>query len=416
MYAADPSFGRIFQEVTKGHRHDFVLHNGYLFRGLQLCIPDCSLRQQIISELHNEGHFGRDKTLALISSDFYWPKLTSDVAHYMNRCYVCQRSKGVLTNAGLYTPLPILEALWFDVSMDFVLGLPHTQRASDSIFVVVDRFSKMAHFVACRKTMDADRIAHLYFKEIVRLHGVPRSITSDRDTKYINHFWKSLWGKLGTQLNFSSAYHPQTDGQTEVVNRSLGNLLRTTGLSPFEIVYGQNPSGVLDLAPIPRIGHFSPKADEMAKYLRGIHEQVKQTIHESNTKYKTRVDNHRRQVLFDVGDFVWVVLTRDRFPVGEYNKLKDWKIGPCEVVQKINDNAYRLRFPSHLKTSDVFNVKHLSHCFVDSDDTTMNSRTSSFQPGVTDAGGSETDDAELSDCTLMALRYHELADQRKGGN
>ncbi|KAE8668905.1 hypothetical protein F3Y22_tig00112281pilonHSYRG00079 [Hibiscus syriacus] len=401
----DPSFGRIFQEVTEGHRHDFVLHNGYLFRGLQLCIPDCSLMQQIISELHNEGHFGRDKTLALISSDFYWPKLTSDVAHYVDRCYVCQRSKGVLTNAGLYSPLPVPEALWFDVNMDFVLGLPRTQRASDSIFVVVDRFSKMAHFVACRKTMDADRIAHLYFKEI----HLP----------------------------------PQTDGQTEVVNRSLGNILRclartkpkqwdlalpqaefaynrskhrTTGLSPFEIVYGQNPSGVLDLAPIPRIGHFSPKADEMAKYLRGIHEQVKQTIHESNTKYKTRVENHRRQVLFDVGDFVWAVLTHDRFPIGEYNKLKDRKIGPCEVVQKINDNAYRLRLPSYLKTSDVFNVKHLSHCFVDSDDTTLNSRTSSFQPGVTDARGSETDDAELSDCTLMALRYHELADQCKGGN
>ncbi|KAE8663201.1 putative Quercetin 3-O-methyltransferase 1 [Hibiscus syriacus] len=325
-----------------------------------------------------------------------------------------ERSKGVLTNAGLYTPLPVPESLWFDVSMDFVLGLPRTQRASDSIFVVVDRFSKMAHFVACRKTMDADRIAHLYFKRLCVY-----------------------------MLNFSSAYHPQTDGQTEVVNRSLGNLLRclartkpkqldlalsqaeftynlsknrTTGLSPFEIVYGQNPSGVLDLAPIPRIGHFSPKADEMAKYLRGIHEQVKQTIHESNTKYKTRVDNHHRQVLFDVGDFVWDVLTRDRFPVGEYNKLKDRKIGPCEVVQNINDNAYRLRLPSHLKTSDVFNVKHLSHCFVDSDDTTLNSRTSSFQPGVTDVGGSETDDAELSDCTLMALRYHELADQRKGGN
>ncbi|KAE8669996.1 putative Quercetin 3-O-methyltransferase 1 [Hibiscus syriacus] len=416
MYAADPSFGRIFQEVTEGRRHDFVLHNGYMFRGLQLCIPDCSLRQQIISELHNEGHFGRDKTLALISSDFYWPKLTSDLAHYVNRCYVCQRSKGVLTNAGLYTPLPVPEASWFDVSMDFVLGLPRTQRASDSIFVVVDRFSKMAHSVACRKTMDADRIAHLYFKEIMRLHGVPRSITSDRDTKFINHFWKSLWGKLGTQLNFSSAYHPQTDGPTEAefaYNRSKN---RTTVLSPFEIVYGQNPSEVLDLAPIPRIGRFSPKADEMAKYLRGIHEQVKQTIHESNTKYKTRVDNHRRQVHFDVGDFVWVVLTRDRFPVGEYNKLKDRKIGPCEVVQKINDNAYRLHLPSHLQTSDVFNVKHLSHCFVDSDYTTLNSRTSSFQPGVTDAGGSVTDDAELSDCTLMALRYHELADQRKGEN
>ncbi|KAE8676344.1 putative CCCH-type zinc finger family protein [Hibiscus syriacus] len=310
MYAADPSFGRIFQEVTEGHRHDFVLHNGYLFRGLQLCIPDCSLRQQIISELHNEGHFGRDKTLALISSEFYWPKLTSDVAHYVDRCYVCQRSKGVLTNAGLYTPLPVPEAPWFDVSMDFVLGLPRTQRASDSIFVVVDRFSKMAHFVAAER--------------LWMLTGLPISIS------------RRLYVYM---LNFSSAYHPQTDGQTEVVNRSLGNLLRCLA---------RTKPKQWDLA--------LPQAE--FSYNRSKTEpQVKQTIHESNTKYKTRVDNHRRQ-------------------------LKDRKIGPCEVVQKINDNAYRLRLPSHLKTSDVFNVKHLSHCFVDPDDTTLNSRTSSFQPGL----------------------------------
>jgi hypothetical protein len=120
---------------------------------------------------------------------------------------MCQKSKGVLTNAGLYTPLPVPKAPWLNVSMDFVLGLPRTQWASDSILVVVDKFSKMAHFVACKKTMDAAWITHLYFREIMRLHGVPRCITSDWDTKFISSFWKSLWGKLGTKLNFSSAYH-----------------------------------------------------------------------------------------------------------------------------------------------------------------------------------------------------------------
>jgi hypothetical protein len=139
------------------------------------------------------------------------PGMRTNVIKFVNICRIFQHAKGKRHSTGLYQPFPIPERPWDTVSMDFVLGLPRTQTGCDSIFVVVDRSSNMTHFIPCQKSSDATHVENMFFKEVVRLHGLPRSIVSDRDTKFVGHFWRTLWKKLGTDLSFSSTYHPQID-------------------------------------------------------------------------------------------------------------------------------------------------------------------------------------------------------------
>jgi hypothetical protein len=329
MYTDDPDFKEVYEAAKNPILRDriqwteYMIQEGLLFKGNQLCIPKCSMRENLLKEKHSEGlvgHFGHDKTFSKLNESYFWPGMREDIKRFMERCRICQHSKGKRQNAGLYQPLPIPERLWDAISMDFILGLPRTQRGFDSIFVVVDRFSKMSHFMPCQKTSDATHIVNLFFKEVIRLHGLKRSIVLDRDTKFVGHFWRTLWKKMGMNLLFSSTYHPQIDGQTEVVNRSLGDLLRSlvtehhsqwdnilpqaefayndsinrsTRHSPFQIVYGMQPRGVSELRDSEQNTTRSASAEDFAEAMRELHSQVKERLQNSNQEYKRRTDQHR---------------------------------------------------------------------------------------------------------------------------
>ena len=263
--------------------------------------------------------------------------------------------------------------------------------------VIVNRFSKMTHFVACKKTNDASQIAGLFFKEIYQLHGVPTSIVSDRDATFLAHFWRTLWRLIGTSLEYSTSFHPQSDDQTEVVNQSLGNLLRclvgnnpkqwesvlplakfayiasinrSTNSSPFEVVYGSNPSSIVDLTPLPLSNRVHPKGVEMVELMKQTHEDIKRNIEENNEKYKIVADKHKKHKVYVVGDLVWVVISKERQLAGLFSKLQHRKVGLCRILHKINDNAYQVELPPNLHISNSFNVHHLVPYYAVEDEAT----------------------------------------------
>ncbi|KAL4384725.1 hypothetical protein GQ457_15G017850 [Hibiscus cannabinus] len=333
LYPDDPDFRDKFYACEKGADGKFYRHDGYLFKENRICIPQGSMRDILIREAHEGGlmgHFGVTKTLHTLKEHLFWPKMRRDVERFCERCVTCKKAKSKVSPHGLYLPLPIPDSPWIDISMDFVLGLPRTRTGRDSIFVVVDRFSKMAHFIACHKTDDAVNVANLFFREIVRLHGIPRSIVSDRDVKFLSHFWRTLWSKIGTKLMFSTTCHPQTDGQTEVVNRVLSTLLRSiikkniktwedclphvefaynhavhsaTKMSPFEVVYGFNPITPLDLLPLPQEQVISKDGKAKQIMLSVYINRSRRTSNEglSNMKNKQTRDESELPSMLEIG-------------------------------------------------------------------------------------------------------------------
>ncbi|RZK33783.1 MAG: hypothetical protein EOO61_14690, partial [Hymenobacter sp.] len=280
----DESYGRNGFFVDED---ELLLYKGALY------IPPV-LQIMVLSSAHDSvmaGHNSTKKTLEYIRRNYWWPKMKSIVKSYIDSCIVCQRTKPIRQlPAGLLNPLPVASKRWSSVTMDFMTDLPPCQEY-DAIMVVVDRFTKMAHFMPCTKSITAEQTALLYQSVVFRQHGLPENIITDRGPQFDSEFWRSLWSSLGVQVSLSTRDHPETDGQSERVNSVLNQYLRVysnymqdnwvgllpsaefaynnavhsaTGVSPFYANTGQHPRTAL----LPESRSYTDDPEKLGVYIK----------------------------------------------------------------------------------------------------------------------------------------------------
>nr|ABG66083.1 retrotransposon protein, putative, Ty3-gypsy subclass [Oryza sativa Japonica Group] len=328
---------------------------------------------------------GSTKMYQDIKAYFWWAGMKRDVAEYVALCDICQRVKAEHQRpAGLLQPLPIPEWKWEEIGMDFITGLPRTPSGYDSIWVIVDRLTKSAHFVPVKTTYDGKKLAELYMTHVVCRFGCPKKIVSDRGTQFTSRFWKQLHEALGTDLNFSKAYHQQTDGQTERVNQILEDMLRACALdfkgtwdrclpyaefsynnsyqasiqmSPNEAMFGRKCRTPLCWNEVGEALVFGPDI------LKAAEEQVKlirERLKTAQNRQKNYADNRRRDLEFEEGDHVYLRVSplRGMRRFGMSGKLAPRYIGPYLITARRGEVAYQLELPEGL--ADVHNVFHVS--------------------------------------------------------
>ena len=354
----------------------------------KLVVPTL-LRQRILRECHDVpsvGHVGIRRTLELLERSYHWKNMRSDATSYVQTCPTCQMVKADhRKKAGPLQPIPPPERKWSQITTDLVTDLPEADGYT-AVAVFVDRLTKMVHFAPCTKEVTAPEYARIFVKTVFRHHGLPEVIISDRDPRFTSKFWTTLFELLGTDLWFSTAFHPQTDGQSEVMIRTLENFLRpyvernprtwvqqlplaefaannavnaSTGYTPFYLETGQDPAVPMSLLES-SVRTRNQAVNDMADRMKVALVSARENIHKAQERMKRAVDKSRREETFKEDDEVvlWTRHLRNldtHLPV----KLRRRWVGPFTVTKVVSPVAYRLDLPQGWKIHPTFHVSNL---------------------------------------------------------
>jgi hypothetical protein len=365
----------------------FSLENDLLMHNSRIYVPDSEpIKVDILRKAHDgltAGHFGQTKTLEVVSRDFYWPRMRTFVDDYVRTCDTCQRTKPPHHKPyGFLAPLPIPPRPWHSISIDHIVELPPS-KSHTAILVCVDRLTKQAHFIPAKDTDTSRDVASQFITNVFRLHGLPHDIISDRGSRFTSKWWAEVERLLRIKPNLSTAFHPQSDGQTERINQILEQYLRTfcdylqddwhdllptaefaynnsfhssIGMTPFFANHGYHPRLEITLR-----DSKVPAAHEHVRRLKEVHEAAATAITKAlstHARYANRTRSAIPTDAFQPGSLVWL-LRRHIHTDRPSDKLDDKRLGPFPIVKAIGRSAFRLALPPSMRIHPVFHASLL---------------------------------------------------------
>ncbi|KAJ0918395.1 putative nucleotidyltransferase, Ribonuclease H [Helianthus annuus] len=338
-------------------------------------------------------HPGSDKMYKDLRIQYWWPGMKKDIALYVSKCLTCLKVKAEHQRpSGLLEQPEIPVWKWENITMDLITKLPRTKKGHDAIWVIVDRLTKSAHFLPICEDYSADKLAQIYVDEIVARHGVPLSIISDRDARFTSHFWRTMQSAMGSQLNLSTAYHPQTDGQSERTIQTLEDMLRAcvidfggswdSHLPLIEFSYNNSFHSIINMAPFEalygrkcrspvcwnEIGEAQLTGPAIILETTEKVKKVRDNLQTARSRQKNYADLKHKPLDFQVGDRVLLKVSpwKGVIRFGKKGKLAPRYVGPFKIVERIGKVAYRLELPPELgNVHPTFHVSNLKRCLAD---------------------------------------------------